>query len=50
MIILNVQPIFQHAQLQELEDVKQEQHVHHINHYYNARIVHQENVSGIQLH
>jgi hypothetical protein len=46
----NVQPIFQHAQLQELEDVKLELHVLHINQLFNAKIVHQENASGIQLH
>jgi hypothetical protein len=50
-LILNVQPIFQHALLQELEDAKLELHAHLINHHYNARLVHQEeNVSGIQLH
>jgi hypothetical protein len=36
MMILNVQPIFQHVQLQELVDVKQELHVLHINHQFNV--------------
>lgn len=48
-MILNVQVICLHVQLQELEDVKLELHVLHINLLFNAKIVHQENASGIQL-
>jgi len=45
----NAQVICLPVQLQELEDVKLELHVLHINQLFNAKIVHQENASGIQL-